>query len=51
MIINPSFPPSPLLHTQGGGRSWVAKEAPRVIAGTIPKLVQRLTFHRVIGEL
>lgn len=35
---------------QGGGRGWVAKEAPKVVAGTVCKLVHRLTFHRVIGK-
>lgn len=34
----------------GVGRSWVAKETPQVVAGTVSKLVQRLTFHRVIGK-
>ncbi len=34
---------------QGGGRGWAAKESPRVIAGTVQQLVERLTYHRVIG--
>ncbi len=34
---------------QGGGRGWAAKESPRVIGGTVQQLVERLTYHRVIG--
>jgi len=35
---------------QRGGHSWAAKEAPRVVGGTVQELVQRLTYHRVIGR-
>lgn len=41
--------PTTLTYMQGLGRGFVAKEAPRVIAGTIPSLLQRLTYHRVMG--
>ena len=35
---------------QGGARAWAAKETPRIIGGTVDQLIQRLTYHRVIGN-
>ena len=36
---------------QSGGKGLVAKEAPKVVAGTIPKLLHRLISPRVMGEM
>ena len=39
-----------ILRLQGGARAWTAKESPRIIGGTVDQLIQRLTYHRVIGN-